>query len=156
MSSFYFTSESVTEGHPDKVADAVSDAVLDAALTVDPWARVACETFVTSRLAVVGGEVTMGADLDVESIVRDRIREIGYDGFDADFDASTIEVHNRIHAQSADIKAGVDRDFGAGDQGLMFAVPGASAIWSPPLWPRVCFTRALARAEDTLFFPWPT
>lgn len=120
MRSSYFTSESVTEGHPDKVADAVSDAVLDAALDVNPWARVACETLVTTRLAVVGGEISEGADIDVEGIVRDRIRAIGYDGFDPDFDAATIEVIDRVHEQSSDIAQAVSRDMGAGDQGLMF------------------------------------
>ena len=87
MRSFYFTSESVTEGHPDKVADAVSDAILDAALAVNDRVRVACETFVTTGVAIVGGEITEGTDLDVESIVRSTISDIGYDGFDDGFDA---------------------------------------------------------------------
>jgi len=120
MRSFYFTSESVTEGHPDKVADAVSDAILDAALAVNDRVRVACETFVTTGVAIVGGEITEGTDLDVESIVRSTISDIGYDGFDDGFDASAIEVQNRLHAQSQDISDGVDRELGAGDQGLMF------------------------------------
>ncbi len=120
MRRWYFTSESVTEGHPDKVADAISDSVLDAALETTPGARVACETFVTTRLAVVGGEITAGIPLDVEGIVRDTVSRIGYDGFDPDFSSDSLEVQNRIHEQSADIAAGVDRDLGAGDQGLMF------------------------------------
>jgi len=120
MRSFYFTSESVTEGHPDKVADAVSDAILDAALSKNSRARVACETFVTTGIAIVGGEISAGSDLDVESIVRQRIAEIGYDGFDHGFDAATIEVQDRLQAQSQDISEGVDRELGAGDQGLMF------------------------------------
>jgi S-adenosylmethionine synthetase len=120
MRRWYFTSESVTEGHPDKVADAISDSVLDAALTNSPGARVACETFVTTRLAVVGGEITTGGAIDVEGIVRDTVARIGYDGFDPDFSADSLEIQNRVHEQSADIAAGVDRDLGAGDQGLMF------------------------------------
>lgn len=120
MRTSFFTSESVTEGHPDKVADAISDSVLDAALGLNPDARVACETFVTSRLALVGGEVRIGSELDIERIVRETIDRIGYDGFDEDFAAETVEVENRVHEQSADIAEGVDREFGAGDQGLMF------------------------------------
>ncbi|MEX1126785.1 MAG: methionine adenosyltransferase [Acidimicrobiia bacterium] len=120
MRRWYFTSESVTEGHPDKVADAISDSVLDAALTSTPGARVACETFVTTRLAVVGGEISAGGSIDVDSIVRETVARIGYDGFDPDFSADSLEVQNRVHEQSADIAAGVDRDLGAGDQGLMF------------------------------------
>lgn len=120
MRTSYFTSESVTEGHPDKVADAVSDSVLDAALRLNPHARVACETFVTTRLAVVGGEMRIGADLDIDTIVRETLERIGYDGFDEDFAASTVEVDNRVHEQSPDIAEGVDRELGAGDQGLMF------------------------------------
>ncbi len=120
MRSFYFTSESVTEGHPDKVADAVSDAVLDAALAVNPRTRVACETFVTTGIAIVGGEISGGTDLDIESIVRAKIADIGYDGFDDGFDAATIEIQDRLHPQSQDIAEGVDRELGAGDQGLMF------------------------------------
>ena len=120
MRSFFFTSESVTEGHPDKVADAVSDSVLDAALRINPQSRVACETFVTTRVAVVGGEVRIGEELDIEEIVRDTVERIGYDGFDPDFDASTLTVENRVHEQSADIAEGVDRELGAGDQGIMF------------------------------------
>ena len=115
----YFTSESVTEGHPDKVADAISDSVLDAALAVTSDARVACEAFVTTRLAVVGGEIS-GADLDVESIVRKTVESVGYDGFDPDFAFDSIEVQDRIQGQSADIAVGVDGSLGAGDQGLMF------------------------------------
>jgi S-adenosylmethionine synthetase len=120
MRTSYFTSESVTEGHPDKVADAVSDSVLDAALTLNPQSRVACETFVTTGLAVVGGEVRIGADLDIDGIVRDTVERIGYDGFDEGFSAATINVENHVHEQSPDIAQGVDRELGAGDQGLMF------------------------------------
>ena len=120
MPTVFFTSESVTEGHPDKVADAISDSVLDAALIQDPSARVACETFVTTRLAIVGGEVRLQGEVDVERIVKETITQIGYDGFDPDFAADTIEIQNRIHSQSADIAEGVDRELGAGDQGIMF------------------------------------
>lgn len=133
MRTFFFTSESVTEGHPDKVADAVSDAVLDAALSVDASARVACETFVSTRVAVVGGEITADEELDIESIVRAKIADIGYDGFDEDFDAATIEVQNRMHAQSQDIAEGVDRELGAGDQGLMFGFAVAETEELMPL-----------------------
>jgi S-adenosylmethionine synthetase len=120
MRTYFFTSESVTEGHPDKVADAVSDSVLDEALRLNSQARVACETFVTTGVAIVGGEVRIGQDLDIETIVRRTVEAIGYDGFDADFAAESIDVQNRVHAQSADIAHGVDRELGAGDQGLMF------------------------------------
>jgi len=120
MRSTFFTSESVTEGHPDKVADAVSDSVLDAALRLNPWSRVACETFVTTRLAVIGGEISAGGALDLEAIVRGVVSEIGYDGFDEGFDAATLELQDRLQPQSPDIAEGVDRDLGAGDQGLMF------------------------------------
>ena len=121
MRPSFFTSESVTEGHPDKVADAISDAVLDAALGQDPGSRVACENFLTTRLAVVGGEITANAVLDIEGIVRATILGIGYDGFDPDFDGNTLEVLDKVDSQSPDIAAGVDgEELGAGDQGLMF------------------------------------
>ncbi len=115
----FFTSESVTEGHPDKVADAISDAVLDAALAVDEMARVACEVLVTTDLAVVAGEITLAGSLVIEPIVRDTIRRIGYDGFDPLFSADDLTILNHVHEQSPDISIGVDNK-GAGDQGIMF------------------------------------
>ena len=117
--SYLFTSESVSEGHPDKVSDAISDGVLDAIFTKDPNARVACETFVTTGLVVVGGEITTKAYIDVEKVVRQTIRKIGYTKAEYKFDADSCRVLNAIHAQSPDIAMGVDTG-GAGDQGLMF------------------------------------
>ena len=134
--SFLFTSESVTEGHPDKVADQISDAILDAILAQDSFAKVACETLVNNNLVVVAGETSFDVSkIDVDKIVRDKIREIGYVGFDKDFDADNpeLEIQNRLVAQSADIAQGVDEakearegdedpldKAGAGDQGMMF------------------------------------
>ena len=129
----YFSSESVTEGHPDKVCDRISDSILDAILAQDPMARVACETTVTTDFAMVMGEITTTAQIDAEKIVRDAIDFIGYNKDEYGFNASTCEVVNRIHKQSPDIAMGVDKcieaktgtqadkyDTGAGDQGMMF------------------------------------
>ncbi len=117
--SYLFTSESVSEGHPDKVADQISDAVLDAALTGDPYSRVAVETLVTTGLALVAGEMTTKTYVDVEKIVRETIREIGYMDPALRFDAESCAVLTSIHEQSGDIGQGVDTG-GAGDQGIMF------------------------------------
>ena len=114
-----FTSESVTEGHPDKLCDKVSDAVLDAVMEQDPNGRVACETLATTDLCVLSGEITTGADLDLESVARNTIREIGYNSPDHGFNSETCQVEVHVHSQSADIALGVDTG-GAGDQGLMF------------------------------------
>ncbi|MDD8018852.1 MAG: methionine adenosyltransferase [Bacteroidota bacterium] len=116
---YLFTSESVSEGHPDKVADQISDAVLDALLAQDKYSRVACETLVTTGQVVVAGEVTTNAYVDIPKIVRDTIREIGYTKAEYKFDADSCGVLNAIHSQSADIAMGVDTG-GAGDQGMMF------------------------------------
>ncbi len=117
--SYVFTSESVSEGHPDKVCDAISDGILDAIFKVDPVARVACETFVTTGLVLVGGEVTTKAYVEVQDIVRSTIRAIGYTSAEYKFDADSCSVLNAIHSQSPDIAMGVDKG-GAGDQGIMF------------------------------------
>lgn len=117
--SYLFTSESVSEGHPDKVCDAISDGVLDAIYAKDSKARVACETFVTTGLVVVGGEVTTNAYVDIEQVVRKTIEDIGYTKAEYKFDAHSCGVLNAIHSQSPDIAMGVDKG-GAGDQGLMF------------------------------------
>lgn len=117
--SYLFTSESVSEGHPDKICDAISDGVLDAVLKQDPNGRVACETFVTTGLVVVGGEISTNAFVDIEQIVRTTIRNIGYTKAEYKFDSESCGVLNSIHAQSPDIAMGVDKG-GAGDQGLMF------------------------------------
>ncbi len=117
--SYLFTSESVSEGHPDKVCDAISDNVLDAILEKDPNARVACESFVTTGLALVGGEITTKAYIEVPDIVRETIRVIGYNSAEYRFDSESCSVLNSIHSQSPDIAMGVDKG-GAGDQGIMF------------------------------------
>ena len=114
-----FTSESVTEGHPDKLADKISDAVLDRVLAQDPKGRVACETLVTTRLCVLAGEITTNAPLDLEGTARKTIREVGYNKPEYCFDAATCKVKTYVDKQSADIAMGVDTG-GAGDQGLMF------------------------------------
>ena len=122
--SYLFTSESVSEGHPDKVADQISDAVLDAILSKDPAGRVACETLVKTGCAIVAGEITTTAWIDLEKLVRRTILDIGYDSSDMGFDGASCAVINIIGAQSPDIAMGVDRKSkrkqGAGDQGLMF------------------------------------
>lgn len=126
LKDYMFTSESVTEGHPDKIADQISDAVLDAMLAQDPKSRVACETLITTGLVVVAGEITTGANVDINETVRKTIKKIGYDHSDKGFDASTCGVTIAVGKQSQDIAQGVDEnagnafDQGAGDQGLMF------------------------------------
>ncbi len=124
MSSIQFTSESVSEGHPDKMADQISDAILDAILELDPKARVACETFVKTGVAIVGGEITTSAWVDLEDLIRGVICDIGYTSSEMGYDGKTCGIINIIGKQSGDINSGVDREEakaqGAGDQGLMF------------------------------------
>ena len=150
MSRWTFTSESVTEGHPDKMADQISDAILDAILTQDPVARVACETMVTTGLAIVAGEITTSAYVEIPSIVRETIKGIGYDRESVGFDGNTCGVMTSIDPQSPDIAQGVDTAYekrtdgaeedldsqGAGDQGMMFgyAVDETEDLMPLPIW----------------------
>jgi S-adenosylmethionine synthetase len=150
VSRWTFTSESVTEGHPDKLADQISDSILDAIITQDPVARVACETMVTTGLAIVAGEITTSAYVEIPSIVRDTIKSIGYDRESVGFDGNTCGVVTSIDPQSPDIAQGVDNAYerrtagaeadldaqGAGDQGMMFgyAVDETEDLMPMPIW----------------------
>ncbi|UTL91599.1 methionine adenosyltransferase [Pseudomonas fluorescens] len=155
-----FTSESVSEGHPDKIADQISDAVLDAIITQDKYARVACETLVKTGVAIIAGEVTTSAWVDLEELVRKVIIDIGYNSSDVGFDGATCAVMNIIGKQSVDIAQGVDRskpeDQGAGDQGLMF---GYASNETDVLMPApICFSHRLverqAQARKSGLLPW--
>jgi len=150
-----FTSESVTEGHPDKIADQISDAVLDAALTGDPASRVACETLVTTGLILVAGEITTDCYIDITRIARETVREIGYDHSVKGFDCDTCGVIVTLDQQSPDIAMGVDTG-GAGDQGLMF---GYACDETPELMPAPihfahALTRRLAEVRKSGQLPW--
>jgi S-adenosylmethionine synthetase len=149
-----FTSESVTEGHPDKLADQISDAILDAILQQDPYGRVACETLVTTGLALVAGEITTQCYVDIPRIVRDTIRDIGYTNPAFGFDFETCSVLTCIDEQSKDIALGVDR-CGAGDQGLMFgyAVRETPELMPLPIMLAHRLTKALSDARRSGRFP---
>jgi len=151
---YSFSSESVTEGHPDKVADQISDAILDSILAKDPMGRVACETLVTTGMALVAGEITTQCYVDIPRVVRETIREIGYDNPAIGFDYETCSVLTSIDEQSKDIALGVDRA-GAGDQGLMFgyAVRETPELMPLPIQLAHALTRSLARARRSGTFP---
>ncbi len=153
--NYLFTSESVTEGHPDKIADQISDAVLDALLTQDPTSRVACETLLTTGLAIVAGEITTKGYVEIPDIVRQTIKDIGYTRAKYGFDYETCGVITSVHSQSPDIAMGVDTG-GAGDQGLMF---GYACDETPELMPMTIMlahklTRQLSEVRKTEVLPY--
>ncbi len=150
-----FTSESVTEGHPDKIADQISDAVLDAILHLDPAGRVACETLVTTGLAVIAGEITTHAWVDLPKLVRDTIQRIGYDDATYGFDSKTCAVMSTIDKQSADIAQGVDTG-GAGDQGMMFgyATDETAELMPLPILLSHRLTQRLSELRKNKTLPW--
>ena len=165
MKNYLFTSESVSEGHPDKVADQISDAVLDAMLTKDPKARVACETMVTTGVAIVAGEVTTSAYVNIAEVVRKVVTDIGYDSGEKGFDGNSCAVMVTLDKQSADIAKGVDAhtsqtgEQGAGDQGLMF---GYAVNETPEFMPlsismshKILQNLATARKTKKVDFLWP-
>jgi S-adenosylmethionine synthetase len=147
---YLFTSESVTEGHPDKIADQISDSILDAILAKDPMGRVACETLVTTGLAVIAGEITTSSYVDFPTIVRETIKDVGYTHSDYGFDSATCGVISSIHGQSPDIAQGVDPG-GAGDQGLMFgyAVKETPELMPLPIMLAHKLVRGLSQARRT-------
>nr|MBZ4202693.1 methionine adenosyltransferase [Methylovulum sp.] len=158
--NFIFTSESVSEGHPDKVADQISDAILDAILAQDPKARVACETLVKTGMVVLAGEVTTNAWVDTEAVVRKVVCDIGYDHGDIGFDGQSCAVLNAIGKQSADIAMGVDEsddhEQGAGDQGLMFGyASNETDVFMPaPITYAHLLVKRQAEVRKSKVLPW--